>query len=157
MFSSSSPSPAAETVLTAEGWEVINLNKLARNFRFADLLAKQGSARLLVQVKGTTTSEGLVFSEPGQLSRGEGGALSPRPRRPEPPPHTFSDRRLAERRTTDRPTRPCSCPNAVSFRRTRQGQYGVRRITVAPRHCLIIDLVVGRGELTDEAWEQIAP
>lgn len=26
-----------------------------------------------------------------------------------------------------------------------------------PRHCLIIDLVVGRGELTDAAWERMAP
>ncbi|MFE1264513.1 hypothetical protein ACFW5X_28790, partial [Streptomyces albogriseolus] len=25
------------------------------------------------------------------------------------------------------------------------------------RPCLIIDLVVGRGELTDAAWERIAP
>ncbi|MEU0948567.1 hypothetical protein ABZ379_38720, partial [Streptomyces canus] len=26
-----------------------------------------------------------------------------------------------------------------------------------PRPCLIIDLVVGQGELTDAAWERIAP
>jgi hypothetical protein len=26
-----------------------------------------------------------------------------------------------------------------------------------PWHCLIIDLVVGRGELTDAAWARIAP
>ncbi|MEU2565173.1 hypothetical protein ABZ626_38500, partial [Streptomyces longispororuber] len=26
-----------------------------------------------------------------------------------------------------------------------------------PRSCLIIDLVVGRGELTDAAWDRIAP
>lgn len=55
---------AAEAVLTAAGWEVINLNRLARNFRFADLLAKRGSTRLLVQVKGTTTDEGKFGAQP---------------------------------------------------------------------------------------------
>ncbi|MFE6052778.1 hypothetical protein ACFQ6N_18640 [Kitasatospora sp. NPDC056446] len=37
----------AEAALAAAGWEVINLNRLAKNFRFADLLAKRGAARLL--------------------------------------------------------------------------------------------------------------
>ncbi|HWU11361.1 MAG TPA: hypothetical protein VN520_34230 [Streptomyces sp.] len=55
---------ATETVLTAAGWEVINLNKLAKNFRFIDLLAKQGSAWLLIQVKGTTTDEGMFHALP---------------------------------------------------------------------------------------------
>ncbi|MFI1839406.1 hypothetical protein, partial [Streptomyces olivaceoviridis] len=30
-------------------------------------------------------------------------------------------------------------------------------VAPCPRPCLIIDLVVGRGELTDAAWERIAP
>ncbi|MFP3989483.1 hypothetical protein U9R90_18765 [Streptomyces sp. E11-3] len=55
---------AAEAALTAAGWEVINLNELAKNFRFADLLAKKGSTRLFVQVKGTTTSEGMFGALP---------------------------------------------------------------------------------------------
>ncbi|KUN90392.1 hypothetical protein AQJ67_44305 [Streptomyces caeruleatus] len=46
------------------GWDVINLNKLAKNFRFADLLAKRGSTRVLVQVKGTTTGEGMFGALP---------------------------------------------------------------------------------------------
>lgn len=48
---------ATEAALASAGWDVINLNKLAKNFRFADLLAKRGSIRVLVQVKGTTTGE----------------------------------------------------------------------------------------------------
>lgn len=55
---------AVEATLAAAGWEVINLNELAKNFRFADLLAKQGSTRLFVQVKGTTTSEGKFGALP---------------------------------------------------------------------------------------------
>jgi Holliday junction resolvase len=55
---------AVEAALTAAGWEVINLNELAKNFRFADLLAKQGPTRLFVQVKGTTTREGKFGALP---------------------------------------------------------------------------------------------
>ncbi|MFB7908416.1 hypothetical protein ACFC1T_18465 [Kitasatospora sp. NPDC056076] len=55
----------AEAALAAAGWEVINLNRLAKNFRFADLLAKRGATRLLVQVKGTTTDEGKFGALPG--------------------------------------------------------------------------------------------
>ncbi|WP_274036521.1 hypothetical protein [Streptomyces sp. MMBL 11-1] len=57
---------AAEAALAAAGWKVVNLNELANNFRFADLLAKQGSTKLLVQVKGTTTSEGMFGALPGR-------------------------------------------------------------------------------------------
>ncbi|MFJ1662350.1 hypothetical protein [Streptomyces anthocyanicus] len=45
---------------------MVNLNELANNFRFADLLAKQGSTKLFVQVKGTTTSEGMFGALPGR-------------------------------------------------------------------------------------------
>ncbi|MER5615879.1 hypothetical protein [Streptomyces sp. NPDC002215] len=55
---------AAQAALAAAGWEVIDLNKLAKNFRFVDLLAKQDSTRLFVQVKGTTTSEGKFGALP---------------------------------------------------------------------------------------------
>ncbi|MFF2230812.1 hypothetical protein [Streptomyces anulatus] len=55
---------AAEAALAAAGWKVVNLNELANNFRFVDLLAKQGSTKLLVQVKGTTTSEGKFGALP---------------------------------------------------------------------------------------------
>lgn len=55
---------AAQAALAATGWKVVNLNELANNFRFVDLLAKQGSTRLLVQVKGTTTSEGKFGALP---------------------------------------------------------------------------------------------
>ncbi|MER5889679.1 hypothetical protein ABT160_38130 [Streptomyces sp. NPDC001941] len=55
---------AAQAALVAAGWEVVNLNELAKNFRFADLLAKQGSTRLFVQVKGTTTQEGKFGALP---------------------------------------------------------------------------------------------
>ncbi|MFF9113827.1 hypothetical protein, partial [Streptomyces sp. NPDC014805] len=39
------------------------------------------------------------------------------------------------------------------------GRPDARRVghAIPARHCLIIDLVVGRGELTDAAWERIAP
>ncbi|MGW6392272.1 hypothetical protein ACWFR1_17610 [Streptomyces sp. NPDC055103] len=43
---------------------MINLNKLAKNFRFADLLAKRDSTRVLVQVKGMKTSEGKFGALP---------------------------------------------------------------------------------------------
>jgi hypothetical protein len=33
---------AVEAALAAAGWAVINLNELAKNFRFADFLAKRG-------------------------------------------------------------------------------------------------------------------
>ena len=55
---------AAEAALAAAGWDVINLNRLAKNFRFADLLAKRGATRVLVQVKGTTTGEGKFGALP---------------------------------------------------------------------------------------------
>jgi Holliday junction resolvase-like predicted endonuclease len=55
---------AAEAALAAAGWDVINLNRLAKNFRFADLLAKLGTTRVLVQVKGTTTGEGKFGALP---------------------------------------------------------------------------------------------
>ncbi|MGX1972516.1 hypothetical protein [Streptomyces kronopolitis] len=55
---------AAETAITAAGWEVVNLNKLVKNFRFADLLAKRGSTRVMIQVKGTETGEGKFGALP---------------------------------------------------------------------------------------------
>jgi len=55
---------AAEAELVAAGWDVTNLNKLAKNFRFADLLARRGSTRVLVQVKGTGTPEGKFGALP---------------------------------------------------------------------------------------------
>ncbi|MEJ8654825.1 hypothetical protein WKI65_44005 [Streptomyces sp. MS1.AVA.3] len=43
---------------------MVNLNKLVKNFRFADLLAKRGTTRFMIQVKGTETDEGKFGALP---------------------------------------------------------------------------------------------
>ncbi|MFJ4187862.1 hypothetical protein [Kitasatospora sp. NPDC089509] len=50
-------------VLKAEGYAVTNLNQLAGNFPLADLIARR-ETRLLVQVRGTTISEGKYRTPP---------------------------------------------------------------------------------------------
>lgn len=55
---------AVAAALEAEGFTVVNLNQLAGNCPFMDLLARRGTDRLLVQVKGTTTAAGKFGTPP---------------------------------------------------------------------------------------------
>lgn len=50
--------------LEAVGFTVKNLNDLVGNCPFADLLARSAATRLLIQVKGTVTSEGKFGTPP---------------------------------------------------------------------------------------------
>jgi hypothetical protein len=58
---------AVTDVLGGIGYEVINLNELVGNCPFADLLATKAGLRLLVQVKGTTTADGLFGTPPDRV------------------------------------------------------------------------------------------
>lgn len=53
--------------LAAAGYEVVNLNELAGNCPFADLIAHQADQRLLIQVKGTVTPEGKFGTRPDRV------------------------------------------------------------------------------------------
>ena len=53
--------------LEAAGFEVKNLNELAGNCPFADLIAHRDDHRLLIQVKGTVTTEGKFGAPPGRV------------------------------------------------------------------------------------------
>jgi hypothetical protein len=53
--------------LAAAGFTVVNLNDLVGNCPFADLLARKGPTRLLVQVKGTETDEGKFGTPPRRV------------------------------------------------------------------------------------------
>lgn len=55
---------AAAQALSTAGFAVTNLNHLAENCPFMDLLARAGQHRLLVQVKGTTTRHGKFGAPP---------------------------------------------------------------------------------------------
>jgi len=53
--------------LEAAGFAVTNLNDLVGNCPFADLLARNDTTRLLIQVKTTETIEGLFGTPPGRV------------------------------------------------------------------------------------------
>jgi len=53
--------------LEAVGFTITNLNDLVGNCPFADLLAREGATRLLIQVKGTVTDEGKFGTPPGRV------------------------------------------------------------------------------------------
>lgn len=57
---------AVADALTGEGFAVINLNELVDNTPFMDLLASRTGRRLLVQVKGTTTTTGKFGAPPAK-------------------------------------------------------------------------------------------
>ncbi|MEU8315014.1 hypothetical protein [Micromonospora sp. NPDC049033] len=58
---------AVADVFRSIGYEVINLNELVGNCPFADLIATKVGLRLLVQVKGTTTADGLFGTPPERV------------------------------------------------------------------------------------------
>jgi hypothetical protein len=117
----------------------------------------------------------------------EGGdPAAPRPPGPAPRTSRADRLAAPEARTRRRRPRPCTAcsssasskPSPCGFRqlphRARQiWPWGAVKVSCSrsttrlgaarlggrggPRQCLIIDLVVGRGELTDAAWERIAP
>lgn len=47
--------PLAIEALQAAGFTVVDLNQFAKNFPLVDFIARRGTRRLLVQVRGTTT------------------------------------------------------------------------------------------------------
>ncbi len=53
--------------LEAAGFEVKNLNELAVNCPFADLIARKDDHRLLIQVKGTVTADGKFGAPPERV------------------------------------------------------------------------------------------
>jgi len=57
----------AAAKLQAQGFTVTNLNTSLGNCPFADLLARSGDTRVLVQVKGTRTPEGKFGAKPERV------------------------------------------------------------------------------------------
>jgi hypothetical protein len=58
---------AAAADLQAEGFTITNLNDLVGNCPFADLIARRGEIRILIQVKGTETTEGKFGTPPARV------------------------------------------------------------------------------------------
>jgi hypothetical protein len=53
--------------LRSGGFTILDLNELVGNCPFADLLARQGDRRILVQVKGTRTAGGKFGTPPQRV------------------------------------------------------------------------------------------
>jgi Holliday junction resolvase-like predicted endonuclease len=58
---------AARTVLRSAGCRVVNVNRaIRRNYPVIDLVARRGTARMLIQVRGTWTVDAKFTATPAQ-------------------------------------------------------------------------------------------
>lgn len=58
---------AARNALRSAGCRVVNVNRaISRDYPVIDLVARKGTARMLVQVRGTWTIDGKFTATPGQ-------------------------------------------------------------------------------------------
>jgi Holliday junction resolvase-like predicted endonuclease len=61
---------AVEVLLQADGWETENVNRTGRaGYRSIDLIARKNGIRMLVEVRGTKSTDGRLITSPGKCHK----------------------------------------------------------------------------------------